>query len=346
MMQGIGDPTGIPNSKTDATPTTMEGTAPITVLISDYPNNSLEVRSKMVLTGPTHMTPRMIICILNRAGLSLSWGRKTGSLWHRYPGRVAGLANARINHCVSERILEDQVKFEGFSLTERTSRRIRPTLASDRQFCGGSYSTSLDDVNAGCKISSPVGGQIYLGSWLRGELFGEAYGSQEEKKLEDELDRLRSYRDTLAGGTLDWREASTYLQGAVELLDRAVQVCKQLASQCWDLFLAPMMDSLNEECSVLRGKRTTKLPFLVHFTLVQSECRVALLTHWISLDPLASLGFQVPASLAGYYCEQIRITSVITGYFRKSPHSHRFLANRRSLYASDERLFNKFEKES
>ncbi|CAG2055750.1 unnamed protein product [Timema podura] len=66
---------------------------------------------------------------------------------------------------------------------------------------------------------------------LLGELFGEAYGSQEEKKLEDELDRLRSYRDTLAGGALDWREASSCVQGAVELLDRAVQVCKQLASQ-------------------------------------------------------------------------------------------------------------------
>nr|CAD7407067.1 unnamed protein product [Timema cristinae] len=47
--------------------------------------------------------------------------------------------------------------------------------------------------------------------------------------------------------------------------------------------------------------------FLVHFTLVQSECRVALLTHWISLDPLANLGVQVPASLAGFYCEQISI---------------------------------------
>nr|CAD7424649.1 unnamed protein product [Timema monikensis] len=47
--------------------------------------------------------------------------------------------------------------------------------------------------------------------------------------------------------------------------------------------------------------------FSVHFTLVQSECRVALLTHWISLDPLANLGVQVPASLAGFYCEQISI---------------------------------------
>nr|CAD7425824.1 unnamed protein product [Timema monikensis] len=43
--------------------------------------------------------------------------------------------------------------------------------------------------------------------------------------------------------------------------------------------------------------------------IVQSECRVALLTHWISLDPLANLGFQVPTSLAGFYCEQISITS-------------------------------------
>nr|CAD7403701.1 unnamed protein product [Timema cristinae] len=47
--------------------------------------------------------------------------------------------------------------------------------------------------------------------------------------------------------------------------------------------------------------------FTAHFSLVQSECRDALLTHWISLDPLANLGFQVPASLAGFYCEQISI---------------------------------------
>nr|CAD7403147.1 unnamed protein product [Timema cristinae] len=40
---------------------------------------------------------------------------------------------------------------------------------------------------------------------------------------------------------------------------------------------------------------------MAHFSLVQSECRDALLTHWLSLDPLANLGFQVPASLAGFY---------------------------------------------
>nr|CAD7429577.1 unnamed protein product [Timema monikensis] len=49
------------------------------------------------------------------------------------------------------------------------------------------------------------------------------------------------------------------------------------------------------------------LKFSVHFTLVQSECLVALLTHWISFDPLASLGVQVPARLAGFYCEHISI---------------------------------------
>nr|CAD7400414.1 unnamed protein product [Timema cristinae] len=54
-------------------------------------------------------------------------------------------------------------------------------------------------------------------------------------------------------------------------------------------------------------RQFTTSQFSVHFTLVQSECRVALLTHWISLDPLANLGVQVPASLAGFYCEQISI---------------------------------------
>nr|CAD7405354.1 unnamed protein product [Timema poppensis] len=36
-----------------------------------------------------------------------------------------------------------------------------------------------------------------------------------------------------------------------------------------------------------------------------------LLTHWISLDPLANIGFQAPASLAGFYCEQISISPAI-----------------------------------
>nr|CAD7428624.1 unnamed protein product [Timema monikensis] len=58
------------------------------------------------------------------------------------------------------------------------------------------------------------------------------------------------------------------------------------------------------------GLDTTESIFSVHFTLVQSECRVALLTHWISLDPLANLGVQVLASLAGFYCEQISITHI------------------------------------
>nr|CAD7434889.1 unnamed protein product [Timema monikensis] len=49
--------------------------------------------------------------------------------------------------------------------------------------------------------------------------------------------------------------------------------------------------------------------FTAHFSLVQSECWDALLTHCITFDPLANLGFQVPASLAGFHCEQISIAS-------------------------------------
>nr|CAD7413867.1 unnamed protein product [Timema cristinae] len=55
--------------------------------------------------------------------------------------------------------------------------------------------------------------------------------------------------------------------------------------------------------------------FTAHFSLVQSECRDALLTHWISLDPLANLGVQVPASLAGFYCglgqTYLRVTGAV-----------------------------------
>nr|CAD7434786.1 unnamed protein product [Timema monikensis] len=64
-------------------------------------------------------------------------------------------------------------------------------------------------------------------------------------------------------------------------------------------------------------KSRAKTLFSVHFTLVQSECRVALLTHWISLDPLANLGVQVPASLAGFYCEQISIDFKEKGSLKK-----------------------------
>ena len=65
---------------------------------------------------------------------------------------------------------------------------------------------------------------------LLGELFGEAYGSEEEKQIELELDKLRSYRDTLSGGELEWREAATLVQSSTELLERAVTCWKQINS--------------------------------------------------------------------------------------------------------------------
>jgi len=62
-------------------------------------------------------------------------------------------------------------------------------------------------------------------------LFGEAYGSEEEKDIEAQLDKVRSYRDTLAGGVLEWQEASMLVQSATELLDRAVTCWKEINSQ-------------------------------------------------------------------------------------------------------------------
>jgi len=62
-------------------------------------------------------------------------------------------------------------------------------------------------------------------------LFGEAYGSDEEKDIEAQLDKVRSYRDTLAGSVLEWREASMLVQSATELLDRAVTCWKEINSQ-------------------------------------------------------------------------------------------------------------------
>ncbi|KAJ9582527.1 hypothetical protein L9F63_003141, partial [Diploptera punctata] len=65
---------------------------------------------------------------------------------------------------------------------------------------------------------------------LLGDLFGEAYGNDEEKKIELELDKLRSYRDTLSGGELQWREAAMLVQNSTELLERAVTCWKQINS--------------------------------------------------------------------------------------------------------------------
>lgn len=62
-------------------------------------------------------------------------------------------------------------------------------------------------------------------------LFGEAYGSEEEKDIEVQLDKVRSYRDTLVGGVLEWQEASMLVQSATELLDRAVTCWKEINSQ-------------------------------------------------------------------------------------------------------------------
>lgn len=62
-------------------------------------------------------------------------------------------------------------------------------------------------------------------------LFGESYGSEEEKHMELELDKVRSYRDTMAGGVLEWQEASMLVQASTELLDRAVTCWKEINSQ-------------------------------------------------------------------------------------------------------------------
>jgi flagellar hook-basal body complex protein FliE len=49
--------------------------------------------------------------------------------------------------------------------------------------------------------------------------------------MELELDKVRSYRDTMAGGVLEWQEASMLVQAATELLDRAVTCWKEINSQ-------------------------------------------------------------------------------------------------------------------
>jgi hypothetical protein len=63
------------------------------------------------------------------------------------------------------------------------------------------------------------------------DLFGDTYGSEEEHHIEAQLDKVRSYRDTLVRGVLEWQEASMLVQSATDLLDRAVTCWKEINSQ-------------------------------------------------------------------------------------------------------------------
>ncbi|PSN42759.1 hypothetical protein C0J52_10666 [Blattella germanica] len=97
---------------------------------------------------------------------------------------------------------------------------------------------------------------------LLGDLFGEAYGNEEEKRLELELDKLRSYRDTLSGGKLEWHEAATLVQNATELLERAVTCWKQINSQTPETRIHLCIDARNciQEAAVCVQSAQALLP--------------------------------------------------------------------------------------
>nr|CAD7392680.1 unnamed protein product [Timema cristinae] len=95
--------------------------------------------------------------------------------------------------------------------------------------------------------------------------------------------------------------------GLSSIVDRRIVDYGKLARPLYRDFVVMEGGGNSPNTHMMTSTMPSNSHFSVHFTLVQSECRVALLTHWISLDPLANLGVQVPASLAGFYCEQISI---------------------------------------
>ncbi|XP_047103537.1 uncharacterized protein LOC124722415 [Schistocerca piceifrons] len=66
---------------------------------------------------------------------------------------------------------------------------------------------------------------------LLGSLFGESHGSEEEEAAEEQLEQARSYRDTLAGAHLEWRDAAALAADAVLSLENATRAWLELDSQ-------------------------------------------------------------------------------------------------------------------
>lgn len=64
-----------------------------------------------------------------------------------------------------------------------------------------------------------------------GNIFGETYGSEKEKQLEQEMDTLRNYRDTLSSGATQWQECAYNVQTASDLLQKAVTSWKGIQNQ-------------------------------------------------------------------------------------------------------------------
>nr|CAD7425673.1 unnamed protein product [Timema monikensis] len=100
--------------------------------------------------------------------------------------------------------------------------------------------------------------------------------------------------------------------GLSSIVDRRIVDYGKLARPLYRDFVVMERGGSSPNTHMMTSTMPSNSHFLVHFSLVQSECRVALLTHWISLFPLASLGVHVPASLAGFYCEQISIHEATT----------------------------------
>ena len=72
---------------------------------------------------------------------------------------------------------------------------------------------------------------VLLKKSILGNIFGKTYGSEKEKKLEQEMDTLRTYRDTLSSGATQWQDCALSVQAAADLLHRAVSAWRSVQNQ-------------------------------------------------------------------------------------------------------------------
>jgi len=62
-------------------------------------------------------------------------------------------------------------------------------------------------------------------------IFGTSYGSEKEKKIEQETDTMRNFRDTLAIGVLQWEDSVEDLRTASESTLKGIASWKSIKKQ-------------------------------------------------------------------------------------------------------------------
>nr|CAD7397370.1 unnamed protein product [Timema cristinae] len=167
---------------------------------------------------------------------------------------------------------------------------------------GGNFAdTRVNRGSYGHFEEGDSGGNMGNREWSRGGT-GRGWGSNSGERSRPESRDRKPFSE-------DFKEPSSAIvqihdNGLSSIVDRRIVDYGKLAQPLYRDFVVPER----------RGEYTRRAYDDVNDAFKQS---LALLTHWISLDPLANLGVQVPASLAGFYCEQISIQARERERFRQ-----------------------------